>query len=148
MLWLVIGGEFLWSSTSSVTPREPKEFTPPAPATELRNRMPRRSASMSFARSQRVSDLHLSCRWTTGKKINGKKAPAKRQPPEHLLRRASGIAAIVIALLKNLAILELQKRCEVGAHLGSRWLALKRRGQRSEERRVGKEWRSRGETCQ
>src|SRR5437879_13160954 len=55
--------------------------------------------------------------------------PAKRQPPEHLLRRASGIAAIVIALLKNLAILELQKRCEVGAHLGSRWLALKRRGQ-------------------
>src|SRR5438132_7195385 len=97
--------------------------------------------------------------------------PAKRQPPEHLLRRASGIAAIVIALLKNLAILELQKRCEVGAHLGSRWLALKRRGQsacpdnfqrhgisarpfildfilltsygfvRSEERRVGKECR-------
>src|SRR5438046_3966075 len=55
--------------------------------------------------------------------------PAKRQPPEHLLRRASGIAAIVIALLKNLAILELQKRCEVGAHLGSRRLALKRRGQ-------------------
>jgi hypothetical protein len=54
--------------------------------------------------------------------------PAKRQPLERLLRRASGIVAIVIALLKNLAILELQKR-EVGAHLGSRWLGLKRRGQ-------------------
>jgi hypothetical protein len=40
-----------------------------------------------------------------------------------LLRQASGTEAI--ALLKDLAILELQKRSEVGAHLGSRRLGLK-----------------------
>lgn len=35
MLWLVTGVSSFGSSTSSVTPREPKEVTPPAPATDL-----------------------------------------------------------------------------------------------------------------
>ena len=43
--------------------------------------------------------------------------------------RASGIVAIVIALRDDLAVLELQKRGEVGAHLRSRGLGLKRHSQ-------------------
>lgn len=35
MLWLVAGVSSFGSSTSSVTPREPKEVTPPAPAPSL-----------------------------------------------------------------------------------------------------------------
>jgi len=39
MLWLVTGVSSFGSSTSSVTPREPKEVTPPAPATEPTKRL-------------------------------------------------------------------------------------------------------------
>src|ERR1700746_2681385 len=92
--------------------------------------MARRSFSGAFCENSVSFQNHVQAlKWKTGKEINGNNARLSAGRWRPYFAAASGIVAIVIALLKDLAILELQKRSEVGAHLGSRWLGLKRQGQ-------------------
>src|SRR5215469_5380240 len=108
MLWLVMGVSSLGRFHILGHTPGAQGVHPSRPATDLRVELTRRS--LLFLQNEELDPARFGF---------------------SLLRAdpVSGIVAIVIALRDDLAIPELQKRSEVGAHLGSGGLGLKRHGQ-------------------